>query len=780
MRDVGRVELGAQTYSQAFTLDGKPSAGIGIYQSPGANALEVEHVVKAKMEELARQFPQGLIYSTPFDTTVFVNASIHEVYKTLIEAAVLVLIVILVFLQDWRAMLVPATTVPVTIVGAFAAMWALGFTVNFSTLFAIVLSIGIVVDDAIVVVEGAAHNIEKGMSGHDAAIRAMNELLGPIIGITLVLMSVFLPAAFLPGLTGRMYAQFALVIAATAMLSAINALTLKPTQAAMWLRAPVPPERRNAFYRGFNAVYGRIERNYAGLIGRMVAHAGLMTLIAFAIMGVAFFGLSRVPTGFLPIEDQGYLLVAVQLPDGASLARTQTAMQQISAIAQKDDSVDHVISISGVSALDNSATLANAGVAYVVLKDWSVRADLRTLFPRLTQALSAVDARVIVLPPPPIQGIGNAGGFTMQVELRDGSTDLAKLQSITDTIVGNAQSQSALQRVSTSFRAAAPQIRVDVDRVKAQTLHVNVDQVFATLATYFGSSYIAQFNKFGRVFQVYAQADAAFRLRPRDIEQLTVRNQGGDMVPLGTLVKIDLIVGAPLITLYNLYPSSSVIGLPAAGFSSGEALHLMDQNAAQTLPHGTGSEWTAMSYQERIVGNQMYFVFAMALLLVYLVLAGQYESWYAPLAVILSVPLALVGPVLVLEILRIDNNLYTQIGIILLIALSAKNAILIVEVARERRVNEGEPLLKAAVDAAIARLRPILMTSFAFILGVAPLVIATGAGASARKSIGITVFSGMIASTCLAVLFVPSLFVVIQRFEEWRAARKTPRIVPAE
>jgi hydrophobic/amphiphilic exporter-1 (mainly G- bacteria), HAE1 family len=776
LRDIGRVELGAQTYGQAFNLDGKQAAGIGIYQSPGANALDVEHVVKAKMMELARQFPQGLVYSTPFDTTVFVNASIHEVYKTLIEAAVLVLIVILVFLQDWRAMLVPATTVPVTIIGAFAAMWALGFTVNFSTLFAIVLSIGIVVDDAIVVVEGAAHNIEKGMSGHDAAIRAMTELLGPIIGITLVLMSVFIPAAFLPGLTGRMYAQFALVIAATALLSAINALTLKPTQAAMWLRPPVPPERRNAFYRGFNAVYGRLERNYAGLIGRMVAHAGLMTLIAFAVMAVAFWGLARVPTGFLPIEDQGYLLVAVQLPDGAALARTQ----QVSAIAQKDDSVDHVISIAGVSALDNNATLANAGVAYVVLKDWSVRADLRTLFPRLSQALNAVDARVIVLPPPPIQGIGNAGGFTMQIELRDGSTDLAKLQSITNTIVANAQSQSALQRVSTSFRAAAPQLRVDVDRVKAQTLHVSVDQVFTTLATYFGSSYIAQFNKFGRVFQVYAQADAQFRLRPRDIENLSVRNQAGDMIPLGTLAKVVPIVGAPLISLYNLYPSSSVIGLPATGFSSGEALSLMEQNAAQTLPRGTGSEWTAMSYQERIVGSQMYFVFAMALLLVYLVLAGQYESWYAPLAVILSVPLALVGPVLVLEMLRIDNNLYTQIGIILLIALSAKNAILIVEVARERRVNEGEPLLQAAVEAAIARLRPILMTSFAFILGVAPLVIATGAGASARKSIGITVFSGMIASTCLAVLFVPSLFVVVQRFEEWRASRKSPHIQPAE
>ena len=367
LRDVARVELGAQTYSQFFTLDGKQAAGIGIYQSPGANALEVEHAVKTKMAELAKAFPQGVTYAVPFDTTVFVNASIHEVYKTLIEAAVLVLIVILVFLQDWRAMLVPATTVPVTIIGAFAAMWALGFTVNFSTLFAIVLSIGIVVDDAIVVVEGAAHNVEQGMSGHDAAIKAMNELLGPIIGITLVLMSVFLPAAFLPGLTGRMYAQFALVIAATALLSAINAVTLKPTQSAMWLRPPVPAERRNAFYRGFNAIYSRIEHRYAGLVDRMVHHAGTMTVVAFVIMGLAFVGLARVPTGFLPIEDQGYLLVVVQLPDGAALARTQQVLDQVSTIARKDEAVDQVITIAGVSALDNNATLANAGVSYVML-----------------------------------------------------------------------------------------------------------------------------------------------------------------------------------------------------------------------------------------------------------------------------------------------------------------------------------------------------------------------------------------------------------------------------
>jgi hydrophobic/amphiphilic exporter-1 (mainly G- bacteria), HAE1 family len=780
VRDIGRVELGAQTYSQAFTLDGKPGAGMGIFQTPGANALEVEREILAKMQTLALKFPQGVTYSTPYDTTVFVHASIEEVYKTLIGAAVLVLIVILVFLQDWRAMLVPATTVPVTIVGAFAVMWALGFGVNFSTLFAIVLAIGIVVDDAIIVVEGAAHNIEQGMSGHDAAIRAMNVLLAPIIGITLVLMSVFLPAAFLPGLTGRIYAQFALVIAATALLSAINAVTLKPTQAALWLRPAVPLQQRNIFYRSFNAVYARAEHGYTGLIGRMVSRAGLMTMIALIVVALAGWGLARVPTGFLPIEDQGYLLVVVQLPDGAALARTQKTLEQVSTIAGADRAVDHVVAIAGVSALDDSAPLANAGVAYVVLKPWDAREDLRTLFGRLSQELGAIDARVITLPPPPIQGIGNVGGFTMQVELRDGSADFAKLQSITNTIVANGQSQTALQRVSTTFRAAAPQIRVEVNRVKAQTLHVSVDQVFATLSTYLGSTYIEQFNKFGRVFQVYAQADAPFRLRPRDIENLEVRNQQGHMIPLGTVIDITPAVGPSLISLYNLYPSASVLGLPAAGFSSGEALRLMDENAARTLPPGAAAEWTAMSYQEKIVGNQMYFVFAMALLLVYLVLAAQYESWYMPLSVILSVPLALVGPVLVLSALRIDNNLYVQIGIILLMALSAKNAILIVEMARVGRVGEGKTILEAATDAARSRFRPIIMTSFAFILGVVPLVLATGAGASARKSIGITVFSGMIASTCLAVLFVPSLFVVVQRFEEWRARDKAPRLQPAE
>jgi HAE1 family hydrophobic/amphiphilic exporter-1 len=782
LHDVGRVELGAQTYAQVFNLNGKQAAGLAIFLSPGANALNVANEVSAKMKTLAKEFPQGVAYSIPFDTTVFVQQAIDEVYKTLIEAAVLVLIVILVFLQDWRAMLVPATTVPVTIIGAFAAMAAMGFSVNLSTLFAIVLAIGIVVDDAIVVVEGAAHNIEKGMSGHDAAIAAMNALMGPIIGITLVLMAVFLPASFLPGLTGQMYAQFALVIAATALISAINAATLKPTQCALWLRRPVPPEQRNAFYRGFNAVYQRLENKYAGLIGSMVHHSGLMALIAAAIIAGSIYGMTRVATGFLPIEDQGYLLAAVQLPDGASLGRTQKSLEQVEQIANKVPGVERVITIAGISALDNSASLANAGVAYIMLKDWSERGkgqDLLSLYTGLNAKLAAIpDGSVLVLPPPPIQGIGNAGGFTMQIELRDSSFDLSKLESATNAVVRAAATQSSIQRVSTPFRAAAPQYKVTIDREKVQTLLLTTDQVFQTLASYLGSSYVDQFNKFGRVFQIYVQGDTQFRMSPNDILNLKVRNQNGDMIPLGTVLTITPSIGPSLISLYNLYPSATVVGVPAKGFSSGDAMSLMDQITAKTLPPGVGASWTALSYQEKLVGGQIYYVFALAMLLVYLVLAGQYESWYAPLSILFAVPLSLIGPVAVMLGLRIDNNLYVQIGLVLLIALSAKNAILIVEVARELRA-EGKSIMESAVEAARARFRPILLSSFAFILGVAPLVLATGAGASARKSIGITVFSGMIASTCLAVLFVPSFFVVIQRFEEWRKSKASVKTAAA-
>ena len=783
LRDIGTVELGAQTYSQIFTLDGKPAAGIAIFQSPGANALTVAEEVKQRMTVLSKAFPQGLVYDVPFDTTIFVNASINEVYHTLFEAAILVLIVILVFLQDWRAMLVPATTVPVTIIGAFAVMAALGFTVNFATLFAIVLAIGIVVDDAIIVVEGAAHNIDHGMNGHDAAISAMNLLLGPIIGITLVLLSVFLPAAFLPGLTGQMYAQFALVIAATALISAVNAVTLKPTQCALWLRPSVPMEKRNFFYRGFNAVYDKVEHGYERMMRFLVGHSNVMVAVALIVTGLTIFGFSRIATGFIPIEDQGYMLATVQLPDGASLPRTQAVLDKVSKAARETPGVDKVITIAGVSALDNNASLSSAGVAYIILKDWDVRGKAQGLLPMLTSLNKAMapieEAQVRVLPPPPIQGIGFAAGFTMQIELQDNSLDFSKLAAVTDTIVSNAASQSNIALVMTSFRANVPQYTVEVDRTKAQTLGVTVDQVFNALGGYLGSAYVNQITKFGRTFQVFVQAESKFRLNIDEVRQLSVRNNAGDMIPLGTLVTITPVSGPSLISLYNLYPSSTVVGMPARGFSSGQAMSLMEQAAAKTFPPRVGFEWTAMSFQEKLVGNQMYLVFAMALLLVYLVLCGQYESWYRPIAVIFAVPISLLGPVATFSVLHIDNNLYTQIGIVLLIALSAKNAILIVEFARELR-DGGKGIAEAAVEAARARFRPILMTSFAFILGVVPLVFASGAGANARASIGITVFTGMIASTCLAVLFVPSFFVLLQRFEEWLLARKNRKAKAAQ
>jgi hydrophobic/amphiphilic exporter-1 (mainly G- bacteria), HAE1 family len=785
IRDIGRVELGAQTYSESFNLDGQPAAGIGISLLPDANAIAVADKVKAKMDELAKSFPAGVNYLIPYDTTKFVRAAIREVYVTLIEAAILVLIVILVFLQDWRAMLVPATTVPVTIIGAFAAMAALGFTVNLATLFAIVLAIGIVVDDAIVIVEGVSRYVEQGIPGREAAGRAMDDLTGPVIGITLVLMSVFIPAAFIPGLTGQLYRQFALVIAATAFISAINAMTLKPTQSALWLRPPPPVERRNLFYRGFNAVFGAAERAYVGLVGAMTRRSTAMVLLALVLVVVAVWGLARVPTAFLPDEDQGYLIVSAQLPDGAAKDRTDAVMQQIAGIAKKVPGVEHAVTVSGISILDNFATLANAGVAFVVLNDWNDRLkqkgqDIGSITQNLNRSLQAVtQAMVFAFPPPPIQGIGNVGGFTMQVEIKNGDFDYALLQSLTDAVIRDGNAQSGLRRLSTSFRSGAPEFRVTVDRIKAETLGITTGNVFAALSTYVGSDYVAQFNKFGHVFQVYTQALPDYRASAEDIRNLRVKAGNGTMTPIGTVAEIKKVQGPLLISLYNLYPSASVVGNAAPGFSSGEALDLMDQIGEHALPTGTGYEWTAMSYQEKAVGSQIYFVFVLALLLVYFVLAGQYESWVLPLSVILGVPLALLGTVSALTILGRANDLYTQIGLVLLIALGSKNAILVVEYARQRRA-EGMEIVTAAVEGARLRFRPILMTSFAFILGVFPLVIATGAGAGARRSIGIAVFSGMIASTCLVVVFVPSFYVVMQRIQERIQERSTRRAVRNE
>ncbi|MFG1395148.1 efflux RND transporter permease subunit [Xanthobacter agilis] len=765
--DIGRVEMGAATYGHTATLDGKPSAAIAISQLTGANALTVAQSVNAKMTELAKAFPQGLDYKVSFDSTKFVTASIDEVFETLIIAAVLVLAVIMVFLQDWRAMLVPATTVPVTIIGAFAAMALLGYTVNTTSLFALVLAIGIVVDDAIVIVEGVARHMENGLSSRDAAVKAMGELTGPIIGITLVLMAVFLPAATLSGLTGKMYQQFALVIAATALISALNAVTLKPTQCALWLRAPVPLEQRNLFYRAFNAAYARCEAVYTAVVRRMVAFAGLSSLVGLALIGVAFYGLSQVPTGFLPSEDQGYFVVNLNLPDAASSARADAAVAEAEALMRQVPGVEDVIGVSGISPMDNNATLYNAGMLYVVLKDWGERKtpdlSLSAIAAKARAALAGMDTAVAqIMLPPSIQGVGNASGFTMMVEMKDGSSDFLALQNAAHQMVENAATQSGLSHVASTFKADVKQVRLVVDRVKAEALGLTVGQVFQAVESYFGSTYVNQFTKFNYVFQVYVQADAPFRLQPGDVLKLKVKGANGAMVPLGTVARIADEIGPTLVTLYNLYPAATVVGSPATGFSSGESMTLMSEIAAKTLPPSMGTAWTGMSYQEQVVGNQIYYVFAIALLLVYFVLAGQYESWVQPLAVILAVPLTLLGTVIALEASGMSNDLYTQIGIVLLIALAAKNAILIVEYARERRA-EGMTPAEAAVEAARLRFRPILMTSFAFIFGMLPLVFASGAGAGARVSLGVAVVSGMLASTGLAVLFVPAFFTVLER-----------------
>lgn len=775
IRDVGHVELGSSNYSISANLNNKPTAAIGIYQLPGANALTVASDVRAMVEKMAKKFPPGLKYSIPFDTTTFVRASVNEVYKTLFEAMILVLIVIFFFLQNFRATLVPATTVPVTIIGAFFAMLLLGFSINLLTLFALVLAIGIVVDDAIVIVEGVTQHIERGESPKNASIIAMKELMGPVIGITLVLMAVFVPAGFMPGLTGAMYAQFALVIAATAFISAINAMTLKPTQCALWLKPIDPNKEKSIWYRAFDKIYYPVERGYLNFIDKLIHHSKMASVVGICLVILAIFLLSRIPTGFIPIEDQGYLIMSVNLPDGATLSRTEALLKKISDQVVKLNGIENVIAINGVSVLDNSANLANSGVLYVMFKDWSVRGkdeDLSALYKKLNDiAANTLDAKILVMLPPSIQGLGNAGGFQMQVELTDGSFDYRKLQAATDLLVEYGGQQSSLSHLMTSFRSSVPQVYAPIDRVKAKSLGVPVEDAMNALETYVGSSYVNLFTKFGQVFQVYIQGEPAARMTEEDVRHLYVRNQSGQMVPIGTLTNIWPTTGPAIISLYNLYPSSNIYGVSAPGFSSGQSLQSMEQLASKVLPAGMSYEWTSTAYQEKIAGQLSYLIFALSLLFVYLILAGQYENWVTPAAILFSVPLALFGTVSILSAMGLANNIYTQIGILLLIALSAKNAILIVEVAREQYEFHGKSIIESALLGAKIRFRPIIMTSFAFILGVMPLVFASGAGANARRSIGIAVSSGMLASTCLAVVFVPAFFVVLQT---WQDRNKPP------
>jgi HAE1 family hydrophobic/amphiphilic exporter-1 len=769
LKDVARVEFGSQQYGQFFTFDGRQAAGMAIFQLPGSNSLEIAAKVRAKMEELSKTFPADVVYDIPFDTTLFVSESIKEVWKTIFEAGLLVLLVILLFLQDWRATLVPATTVPVTIIGAFAGMAALGFSINTLTLFAMVLAIGIVVDDAIVVVEGSATQIEEGKQPKEAAVAAMKVLFGPIIGITLVLMSVFLPAAFLPGITGQMYRQFALVIAVTALLSAVNAMTLKPTQCAQWLRPADPSRRKNILFRGVNAAFRAAENAYAGVIRRMVRHSLVVTLVALILMALSIHGLVKAPTGFIPTEDQGYMMMIVQLPDAAGLDRTQAAMEKLAKEVSAVPGVAHVIQIGGISPLDNNASLANAGVLYVMLKPWDVRGKKEGLLPTyqaLNRAAGTVpEANVLVAIPSPIPGLGLSGGFQMQLELTDGTFNYRKLQDAADAMLGELHKSPEIRMALTPFRADVPQLSFEVNRVQARNNNVGISDLFQCLETYVGSSYVNQITKYGYNYNVYVQADTGFRNKADEIRNYTVRNANGGMVPLGSLASMNADAGPAVASFYNLYPTATIVGAASTGFSSGEAMKLLEKLAARILPRGVSYQWTTLAYQEKLAGSATILVFAMSLVLVYFVLAGQYENWITPLAVILAVPLAVLGTVCVLQIPAMSNNMYVQIGLVLLIALSAKNAILVVEMAREQRA-AGLSITDAAVAAACSRFRPIIMTSITFVLGVVPLILASGAGASARKMLGLTVASGMIASTCLAIVFVPSFYVLLQGLQE--------------
>ncbi|MGD9610394.1 MAG: efflux RND transporter permease subunit [Desulfovibrionaceae bacterium] len=765
LKDVARVELGSKTYDLFAEKDGKPASLVAIYLLPGANALQTADAVKAVMKKVSQDFPPGLVYTIPFDTTRFVNQAIHDVYKTLIEAGILVLLVIMLFLQDFKAMLVPATTVPVTILGAFIAMGMLGFSVNLITLFGIILAIGIVVDDAIIIVEGTAHHIEQGNTPHDAAIATMKELFGPIIGITLVLISVFLPASFMPGITGQLYRQFSLVIASTAVISAINAATLKPTQCALWMK-PHKGEL-NAFFRGFNAVYNRCEAVYTRIVGFMVRHAKMAMLGYVALIVVTGIGFASLPTGFLPEEDQGYAIMSVQLPPAASLTRTAKVIKQIDGFLQETPGIADWITFGGLSILD-SLNQPNMATIFLMYTDWDKRpkgVTQETILRHVQARLATLqDAVAFVMVPPAIQGLGQSGGFQMVVEDR-GNLGPVALQNACYGLVSVGRSQTGLTPLNVTYNASTPQIYADIDRTQVEYKGVSLSNVFSTLSTYMGSTYINDFNKFGRVYQVRAQAEPRFRLKPEDLLQLEIRNSKGEMMPLSAVTSIKEILGPTVLNRYNLYTSASVYGSAAPGFSSGQALTLMEQMAKDKLPTSMGIEWTNMSYQEKKVGNQAYLIFALAVVLVYLVLSAQYESWCTPTAVILVVPLALLGTMLALLFRGMDNNVYTQIGVVLLIALASKNAILIVEFARERRA-KGEDINTAAVEAARMRFRPILMTSFAFILGVVPLLTASGAGAASQRAVGTAVFGGMLASTILAVLVVPVFYVLVQRFAE--------------
>jgi hydrophobe/amphiphile efflux-1 (HAE1) family protein len=774
VRDIARVELGSQDYTTNAYLDNKVATAIGVYQRPGSNALATAANVRATMGELAKDFPPGMEYRIVYNTTDFIQQSVDEVIKTLFEAAALVVIVIIVFLQSWRAAIIPIFAIPVSLIGTFFVMTAFGFSLNNLTLFGLVLAIGIVVDDAIVVVENVERDLRSGMSPREAAHKTMDEVGGALVAIALVLCAVFIPSAFIAGISGAFYRQFALTITASTIISATVSLTLSPALAALLLKphgeaqpsgiARVLAAPFNAFFAGFNAVFERLSAGYAALTRRVLRVSVVMLLVYAALIGLTYVQFGRTPSGFIPAMDRAYFIAAISLPPGSSLARTDQVLRKASEMVLTQPGVAHAVAFAGFDGA-TFTTAPNAGVIFVTLQPFEerVKAGLATatiLNGLRAQTQAMREAFTLVIPPPPVPGIGTGGGFKLYVQDRAGRGP-RPLELAVGSILGAANRTPGLTQVFTLFNTATPQIYADIDRTKSEMLGVPITGFFDTLSTYMGSSYINDFNILGRTYRVTAQADNPFRLALRDVENLRTRSSAGEMVPLGSVATFQEITAPYRVPRYNLFPAAEVQGATLPGFSTGQAIAAMENILAANLPAGFGFEWTEIALQEKIAGNTAAVAFSLAVVFVFLLLAAQYESLLLPLAVILIVPMCLLAAISGVLLRGMDNNILTQIGFVVLIGLAAKNAILIVEFARQAE-ERGEDRYEAAVRAARTRLRPILMTSFAFILGVLPLVLATGAGAEMRQALGTAVFFGMLGVTLFGLLFTPVFYVLVR------------------
>ncbi len=772
LKDIARVELGAQSYNSNAYLNGKPTIAMAVYQLPGANALALDTLVRAKMAELAPHFPAGIGYEIKYDTTIFVSASMREVVITLAEAMALVFVVVFIFLQSWRTTLIPAISIPVSLIGTLGVMEVVGFSINIVSLLGMVLAIGLVVDDAIVVVENVKRQIDDGQSPLEAAKFAMTEVTGPIIATTAVLMAVFVPVAFLPGITGQLYRQFALTIAISVGFSAFNSLTLSPALCAVLLK-PGTGEQALVF-RKFNDAFGWLQNRFAASVRTTARFWPVMFLLLGCTAGGAYMLTRALPTAFVPVEDQGYFFVVMQLPDGASLARTEAVARQVQAMIIKRPEVRDLVMITGTNFLTGS-TQSNSAVAFAILKPWADRSgaahSAQSIVSALKPQLLGIPAAIVLsFDPPSIPGLGTTGGFEFEVEDRTGSGS-AKLDAATQALLAEARKQPELdaQQLLTTFGAATPQLEFVLKREKAKQFGVNLSDVFSTMQVFLGSLYINDFNMFGRTFRVIVQGEGRDRTGQLDFAKIFVPTAGGGLLPLDALGTLRPIVGPPTVPHYNLYASAQISGEPAPGYSSGQAVAAMQRAAATALPEGFDHDWTGVIYQQLQAGSAALLIFALAFVFVFLSLAAQYESWSMPFMVLLSVPFALFGALLALWLRGLQLDVYGEIGLVMLIGLSAKNAILIVEFAKRLR-EEGRSAVEAAMEAARLRLRPILMTAFAFILGVSPLVIASGAGAASRQSLGTVVFGGMLAATVLGLVFTPVFYVTIEWLRERGAA----------